>query len=211
MLTVYLLGEQRVSNPEDVRVGPISSRAIALLAYLVLHAGLAQSRTRLAGLFWPESSEQQARTNLRRELHNLRALLGSDGALAADGPTLTWTDSSSCRVDVDTFRNERSAAVAALADSDPRAFLDHADRAIDTYRGELMPGTYEDWVLEHREVLRRQCVESARRRCGCCGSRVTWRPPRRARAGVFSSIPWRRSGTGFSWNCRPRRVTGRRR
>ncbi|WP_172651247.1 ATP-binding protein [Rhodococcus opacus] len=159
MLTVYLLGEQRVSNPEDARVGPISSRAIALLAYLVLHAGLAQSRTRLAGLFWPESSEQQARTNLRRELHNLRGLLGSDGALAADGPTLTWTDSSSCRVDVDTFRNERSAAVAALADSDPRAFLDHADRAIDTYRGELMPGTYEDWVLEHREVLRRQCVE----------------------------------------------------
>ncbi|RZL82874.1 MAG: SARP family transcriptional regulator [Rhodococcus sp. (in: high G+C Gram-positive bacteria)] len=159
MLTVYLLGEQRVSDPADSRVGPISSRAIALLAYLVLHAGLAQSRTRLAGLFWPESSEQQARTNLRRELHNLRGLLGADGALAADGPTLTWTGSPSCRVDVDTFRNERSTALAALADSDPRAFLDHADRAIDVYRGELMPGTYEDWVLDHREVLRRQCVE----------------------------------------------------
>ncbi|MFC9552627.1 ATP-binding protein [Rhodococcus sp. NPDC056960] len=159
MLTVYLLGEQRVSDPADTRGGPISSRAIALLAYLVLHAGLAQSRTRLAGLFWPESSEQQARTNLRRELHNLRGVLGADGALAAEGPTLTWTGSPSCRVDVDTFRNERSAALAALADSDPRTFLDHADRAIDVYRGELMPGTYEDWVLEHRDVLRRQCVE----------------------------------------------------
>ncbi|BAH49506.1 ATP-binding protein [Rhodococcus opacus] len=159
MLTVYLLGEQRVSNPEDDRAGTVSSRAIALLAYLVLHAGLAQSRTRLAGLFWPESSEQQARTNLRRELHNLRGLLGSDGAPTADGPTLTWTDSPSCRVDVDTFRTERSAALAALGDSDSRSFLEHADRAIDTYRGDLMPGAYDDWVLDHRDVLRRQCVE----------------------------------------------------
>lgn len=159
MVTVYLLGEQRVSDPEDVKAGTVSSRAIALLAYLVLHAGLAQSRTRLAGLFWPESSEQQARTNLRRELHNLRGLLGSDGAPTADGPTLTWTDSPSCRVDVDTFRNERAAALAALADSDTQAFLEHADRAIDTYRGDLMPGAYEDWVLDHRDVLRRECVE----------------------------------------------------
>ncbi|MFF2028369.1 BTAD domain-containing putative transcriptional regulator, partial [Streptomyces sp. NPDC058171] len=159
MVTVYLLGEQRVSNPEDDGAGTVSSRAIALLAYLVLHAGLAQSRTRLAGLFWPESSEQQARTNLRRELHNLRGLLGSDGAPTADGPTLTWTDSPSCRVDVDTFRNERAAALAALADSDTPAFLEHADCAIDTYRGDLMPGAYEDWVLDHRDVLRRECVE----------------------------------------------------
>lgn len=115
---VSVLGEQRVSDPEDDRAGTASSRAIALPAYLVLHAGLAQSRTRLAGLFWPESSEQQARTNLRRELHNLRGLLGSGGAPTADGPTLTWTDSPSCRVDDDTFRSERAAALAALADSD---------------------------------------------------------------------------------------------
>ena len=39
------------------------------------------SRVHLAGLFWPESSDEQALTNLRRELHTLRHALPTFGAL----------------------------------------------------------------------------------------------------------------------------------
>jgi DNA-binding SARP family transcriptional activator len=54
-----------------------------------VHAGAPQTRQRIAALFWPDSTDAQALTNLRRELHNLRhALAGSlshgDGA----GPVL---------------------------------------------------------------------------------------------------------------------------
>lgn len=157
MLRVYVLGEQRVSNPADARAGATSSRSIALLAYLALHAGSAQSRAHLAGVFWPESSEQQARTNLRRELHNLRGLLGGDSALGAQGQMLTWNDSPSCWVDVRIFQIERLAALAAS--SEPDRFLRHAEAAIAAYRGDLMPGSYDDWVLEQRDLLRRQCVD----------------------------------------------------
>ena len=31
--------------------------------------------------------------------------------------------------------------------------------AIAEYRGDLMPGSYEDWVLEHRGPLLRKCIE----------------------------------------------------
>lgn len=46
-----------------------------LQSYLVLHVGIPQSRTRLAALLWPDSSEAQAHTNLRNLLCKLRKLL----------------------------------------------------------------------------------------------------------------------------------------
>ena len=37
--------------------------------------------------------------------------------------------------------------------------LEHAAAAVEEYRGDLLPGMYDDWVLAEREQLRRQCVE----------------------------------------------------
>ncbi len=159
MLAIRLLGEQRVSGGRADPSRTASSRSIGLLAYLALHAGLTQPRQRLAGIFWPDSSEAQARTNLRRELHNLRLLIGTDAALLVEAASLTWCDDRTSRVDVRVFATERSAALAARSAGDDAAVLRHATAAIAEYRGELMPGAYEDWVLEHRDRLRRECVE----------------------------------------------------
>ena len=57
------------------------------------------------------------------------------------------------------FDAERSAALAARSAGDDAAALHHATAAIAEYRGEFMPGAYEDWVLEHRDRLRRECIE----------------------------------------------------
>ena len=69
MLRVSLLGEQSVTGAGD---RARSSRAVALVAFLAAHAGSPQPRQRIAGLFWPDSTDAQALTNLRRELHQLR-------------------------------------------------------------------------------------------------------------------------------------------
>ncbi|MCB0245774.1 MAG: winged helix-turn-helix domain-containing protein, partial [Anaerolineae bacterium] len=52
-----------------------SSKARALLAYLAVEANRAHSRSSLAALLWPESSEQDAYRNLRVTLHRLRRAL----------------------------------------------------------------------------------------------------------------------------------------
>ncbi len=71
-LSVRLLGGLQL------RIGGVtvdvlrSGRARSLLAFLVLHPGVAQSRQSLAFAFWPDSPEAQARTNLRNVLHLLR-------------------------------------------------------------------------------------------------------------------------------------------
>ncbi len=57
------------------------ARAVALVAFLALYAGSPQPRHRIAGLFWPESADAQALTNLRRELHHLRQVLGDEASL----------------------------------------------------------------------------------------------------------------------------------
>jgi DNA-binding SARP family transcriptional activator/TolB-like protein len=50
-------------------------KAQALIAYLALAPGLSESRERLAGLLWSESSEEKARASLRQTLHDLRVVL----------------------------------------------------------------------------------------------------------------------------------------
>ncbi len=82
-ICVDLLGGVEVTSGHDVQATG-SPRAAALLAYLASRPENPQPRAHLAGLLWPDSEDAQARTNLRRELHHLRALLGESGCLQVD-------------------------------------------------------------------------------------------------------------------------------
>ena len=100
-LRIRLLGELDLRHGE-VPVPPLgSARAGSLLAYLLLHRDAAQPRQRLAFLLWPDSSEPQARTNLRHLLHVLRrALPDADRFLEVTPRTLGWRDDAPSWVDV---------------------------------------------------------------------------------------------------------------
>ena len=158
MLHVSLLGEQAITDDATGNVRTWSSRAVALVAFLATHAGSPQARQRIAGLFWPDSTEAQALTNLRRELHYLRQVLGDEPSLVVTSRDLCWRDSETCRVDVRIFDIERRAALAAAATDDGEGVVVHATKAIAQYRGDLLPGVYDDWLLDARSELERQCV-----------------------------------------------------
>jgi DNA-binding SARP family transcriptional activator/tetratricopeptide (TPR) repeat protein len=158
MLHVSLLGEQVIID-DKAGVRTRSSRAVALVAFLVAHAGSPQPRQRIAGLFWPESTDAQALTNLRRELHHLRNALGPEPSLVVTSRELCWRDMPTCRVDLRIFDIERQAALTASETGDEEEVLAHAARAIAQYRGEVLPGVYDDWLLEIRALLERQCVD----------------------------------------------------
>ncbi len=158
MLHVSLLGEQAIIDDATGSVRTRSSRTIALLAFLAAHAGAPQPRQRIAGQFWPDSTDAQALTNLRRELHHLRQALGDEPSLVVTSRDLYWQDTTTCRVDIRTFDVERTAALAAEAAGDNYGVLAHASIAIGEYQGDLLPGVYDDWLLEARSELERQCV-----------------------------------------------------
>src|SRR5690242_14593825 len=136
-----------------------SSRTLALIAFLVVHHGSPQPRQRIANTFWPDSTDEQALTNLRRELHHLRAVLGDDQSLIVTPRELCWQDSGTCAVDVRAFVTARAAALDGVRSGDRAAFLSAASTAVTAYRGEFLPGNLDDWVLEERRTLEQQCVD----------------------------------------------------
>lgn len=115
-------------------------RAQSLLVYLLLHRDAPQPRSRIAADFWPDTTEAQARTNLRREIHALRkALPESDEFLLVESQVVQWKGRAAWEADLARFQ-------AALGEGD-------FETAVGCYGGELLPGCYEEWLLPHRERL----------------------------------------------------------
>jgi DNA-binding SARP family transcriptional activator len=179
MLRVSVLGGQQIISDRDGGVQVRSSRALALVAYLAVHAGVPHARQQIAGLLWPESGDAQALTNLRRELHHLRQVLDGDSSLRVTARDLCWADAPTCHVDVRVFDTERTAALAAAGSGDDHAVIERGGNAIAQYRGDLLPGVYDDWLTDARDRLERQCVElcdlvsAARARAGDLTGAVT--------------------------------------
>jgi DNA-binding SARP family transcriptional activator/tetratricopeptide (TPR) repeat protein len=159
MLEISLLGEQRVAVDGSVVAALGAPRPMALVGFLLMHRDAPQRREHIAAQFWPESTDAQARTNLRRELHSLRAGFPQvDSWLTADGGTLLWRLSPDCELDVAAFETAADTAAKARAAGDDVSFRQAAATAVGLYRGELMPALYDDWVVPERDRLRRSCL-----------------------------------------------------
>jgi DNA-binding SARP family transcriptional activator/Tfp pilus assembly protein PilF len=150
-LHIYLFGDLNLMY-DDAPVTTLSSaRLQSLLAYLVLHRDAPQSRRHLSFLFWPDSSETQARTNLRKLLYDLRhALPDAHRFLDVDGPALQWRTDAPFTLDVADFENALSHAAS------PAEFQE----AVDLYQGDLLPSCYDDWILPERERLRQMYADA---------------------------------------------------
>ncbi|NMO88953.1 AAA family ATPase [Actinomycetospora sp. TBRC 11914] len=157
MYRIRLLGEQVVGDATGAPLA-VPPRAVALVGYLALHAGIPQQRGRIATLFWPDSTDEQALTNLRRELHHLRGALDGESGLAATGRELTWRDTPACRVDLREFVLADDAARAAARAGADDDVVTHATAALAAYGGEFLPGGYDDWLLDARTELESRCV-----------------------------------------------------
>jgi DNA-binding SARP family transcriptional activator len=113
MLTLHvrLLGEFSLTYGGEVVQAVGTMRLQSLLAHLVLHRSTPESRRHLAFTLWPDSNESQARTNLRRELHNLRqALPAADQFLSVETQTLQWRSDAPFTLDVGDFEQAVSTA-----------------------------------------------------------------------------------------------------
>jgi DNA-binding SARP family transcriptional activator len=159
-LHIRLLGEL------DLRSGGIplppfeSARAGSLLAYLLLHRAAPQLRQHLAFLLWPDSTEAQARTNLRHLLHHLRhALPEPDRFLDVTAHTLQWRADAPCWLDVAAFEEALARVEVEPPDSGLTALRD----AVELYVGDLLTGWYDEWLLPDRERLRQHYLAALER------------------------------------------------
>jgi DNA-binding SARP family transcriptional activator/predicted ATPase len=126
-------------------------RSQALLAYLVLHRHTPQPRQRIAFDLWPESSDEQARANLRKELSRLRQVLPNpDTLLRVDSKTLQWRPDGNFSSDAVEFE----AIVKAVEQTtDTNAIQTQLEQALALYRGDLLPDFDDEWIVAERERL----------------------------------------------------------
>jgi DNA-binding SARP family transcriptional activator len=164
MLSVSLLGEFCIRHDEAPVTDVDTPRLQSLLAYLMLHRGAPQSRAHLAFLFWPDTTEAQARTNLRNLLHYLRrALPNADSYLEASVQTLQWRSATSFALDVADFDTALAHAEQAPQASDSAAVREALERAVALYKGDLLPSCYDDWIIPQREGLRQVYLSALER------------------------------------------------
>ena len=90
-LQIKLLGEFRIIYAGEPVSNLYTARIQALLACLLLHAGVPQSRQQVAFLLWPDTPESNAHNNLRQLLYQLRQNLPeANRFIVADTNTLGW-------------------------------------------------------------------------------------------------------------------------
>ncbi len=161
-LRVRLLGGFVITYDDQVVTSVNTARLQSLLAYLVLHRDTPQSRQHVAFALWPDSTEEQARTNLRKILSQLRqAWPAIEGFVNTEGQTLQCPASLLWSSDVAEF--EEAVASGGF------------ERAVALYSGDLLPDCYDEWIRPKREHLSQLFVGAAEKAIAALENRREYR------------------------------------
>jgi WD40 repeat protein/class 3 adenylate cyclase len=144
MLQIRLLGQFDI-RLDGKRVMIPSRAGQSLLAYLALTAGTPHRREKLAGIFWPDTTDENARKNLRQELWRIRKAVSAQQStegdyLLADEFTLTFNREAGYWLDVSQMQRPDLDLQSLIAN-------------LSLYQGELLPGFYDEWITLERERI----------------------------------------------------------
>jgi len=135
----------------------------SLLAYLAFHLDRAIPREVLIEMLWPGCEPARGRHSLSVALSSLRHQLEPPdvppaSVIVADRFTLRLRGDAVTSDVLDFAHAQVAAANATGADEAVAALC----RAADLYRGDLLAGHYEDWVLTEQQRLADQFQQTAR-------------------------------------------------
>jgi DNA-binding SARP family transcriptional activator len=168
-LRIQLLGEFSLVSGDTPVTSIDVPRLQSSFAYLVLHHRAAQSRTKLAFLLWPDTTDSQAHSNLRTLVPRLRmALPGADVFLHTGRQGLQWQPDAPWTLGVLDFEDALAQAERAR---DSAAVRQALTKAVTLYRGDLLPGAFFYGLSASGTALDRVAVERRVRKAG--GMRYT--------------------------------------
>jgi DNA-binding SARP family transcriptional activator len=125
------------------------------LSYLLLHRDRAIARQEIAFLFWPEVTESQARTNFRNLLHRLRRLFPEiERYVWTDNARIGWKKEQPLCFDVERFEQSCTDGETLLRRGETVRAISMFSQAAESYTGDLLLGTYDEWIVPIREKLR---------------------------------------------------------
>jgi predicted ATPase/DNA-binding SARP family transcriptional activator len=126
----------------------------ALLAYLALHPNRSHTRDELGDILWPDADVESMRHRFRQALSALRKQLELPGTPHG---SIIAADRWSVRLNMDAVSTDVAAFEETLAQAaqaqGPKEKMSLLLRAAELYRGDLLPGYYEDCFTAERERL----------------------------------------------------------
>ncbi|MEF2976996.1 AfsR/SARP family transcriptional regulator [Subtercola sp. YIM 133946] len=143
--SLTVLGGFALSDDSRTRI-TVSATSRRLLAYLALNARDI-GRITMAGIMWPDASEQRAAMSLRTALARMDAQTRDLVHVAS--ASLSLADA----VTVD-LRSSHALAMRLLPADTTASAADIAPAAVAALSEELLPDWYEDWVLDAAEDWR---------------------------------------------------------
>lgn len=125
-----------------------TQKATNLLAFLALNPRRSHPREELVELLWPDTDPTVSRLRLNQVLSSLRRQFEQVG-IPHDG--LIHSDRENVGLESKCFETDvLEFEILAGADADSTAPL---ERAVHLYRGDLLPGVYDDWAIGERNRL----------------------------------------------------------
>ena len=136
-----------------------TKKATHLLAYLMLHADRGHSRELLAEVVGGAEFINDPRKGIRQELWVIRRTLRGGGIdpdrfIESHGEDIAFFRNPGFRLDVDCFHDAVTRVKQPAAQKLTPDEVGKLESALDLYRGDLLPGIYDDWCLYPREALR---------------------------------------------------------
>jgi DNA-binding SARP family transcriptional activator/biotin operon repressor len=134
----------------------------SLLAYLILHRARRHPRAVLATVIAPDVAEARARRGLSQSLWLIRKAL--PGFLQVDNDTIGISPCVALWADVLEFERLTTPHLGRLPTPDHTSQA-HADlhHAIELYRGDLLEGIFDDWIITEQERLHERYLQALER------------------------------------------------
>lgn len=158
LLRIEFFGDFRLFRGNMPLPGFPTLSAKSLFSYLVMHRNRLHDRDVLAGTFWGDRPQTEARKSLRTNLWRVRQAIADDSAtgqhaLLVSDRQIGFNADAEYSLDVEQF--ERHLALAAplataTARDESHAHLEHA---VALYRGNLLEGVYDEWCVREQARL----------------------------------------------------------
>ncbi|MBP8056634.1 MAG: tetratricopeptide repeat protein [Chloroflexi bacterium] len=171
-LHLALFGPFHLTTTGGATITLATDKVRGLLAYLATEADRPHRREALAGLFWPDMPDEQARNNLRLSLHRLRQALdavvpGVSESLFEVNRHVVQLHTAGLTRDIQEFQQalfscetHEHAQLESCVHCLPRL-----ETAAALYQGEFLAGfslaegeTFEDWLLMQREFWHQKAL-----------------------------------------------------
>jgi DNA-binding SARP family transcriptional activator len=158
-LKIRLFGQISVQRGGQPLSG-LSTKALELLCYVLLHRERGHTREALAGLFWPEAPDSLSKKYLRQAIWRLHSTLASQadrteaeellivhpGWIRVNPEAAWWLDVAAFEQAYDLYRDTPGED---LTDRQAQAL----EAAVVLYCGDLIEAWYQDWCVYERDRL----------------------------------------------------------